>query len=111
MGFPELGDVELSRSQPSASRNRGLYDARNLAVQMRNPTLVQLLTTSLGEEQNAARLLDQLAQPLLSVARMRPRSNKRRHGGTTGRRTGLSYGQAIRKGRTSLRDRRLESPA
>jgi Mn-containing catalase len=44
--------------------------ARNLAVQMRNPTLVQLLTASLGEEQNAAQLLDQLAQPLLSVARM-----------------------------------------
>jgi Mn-containing catalase len=44
--------------------------ARNLAVQMRNPSLVQLLTASLGEEQNAAQLLDQLAQPLLSVARM-----------------------------------------
>jgi Mn-containing catalase len=44
--------------------------ARNLAVQMRNPALVQFLTASLGEEQNAAQLLDQLAQPLLSVARM-----------------------------------------
>jgi Mn-containing catalase len=44
--------------------------ARNLAVQMRNPTLAQLLTASLGEEQNASQLLDQLAQPLLSVARM-----------------------------------------
>jgi Mn-containing catalase len=44
--------------------------ARNLAVQMRNSALVQLLTASLGEEQNAAQLLDQLAQPLLSVARM-----------------------------------------
>ena len=29
--------------------------ARNLALQMREPTIVQLLTTSLGEEQNAAR--------------------------------------------------------
>src|SRR3984957_17270450 len=28
--------------------------ARNLAVQMRNPTLAQLLTASLGEEQNAS---------------------------------------------------------
>jgi Mn-containing catalase len=37
---------------------------------MRNPTLAQLLTASLGEEQNASQLLDQLAQPLLSVARM-----------------------------------------
>jgi Mn-containing catalase len=44
--------------------------ARNLAVQMRDSTLVQLLTASLGEEQNAAQLLDQVAQPLLSVARM-----------------------------------------
>jgi Mn-containing catalase len=30
--------------------------ARNLAVQMRNPTLAQLLTASLGEEQNASQL-------------------------------------------------------
>ncbi len=44
--------------------------ARNLALQMRLPALVQLLTDSLGEEQNAAQFLDQLAQPLLSVARM-----------------------------------------
>jgi Mn-containing catalase len=44
--------------------------ARNLAVQTRQPEIVQLLTTSLGEEQNAAQLLDQIAQPLMSVARM-----------------------------------------
>ena len=44
--------------------------ARNLATQMRNPVLVQLLTQSLGEEQNASQLLDQIAQPLLSLARM-----------------------------------------
>ncbi len=44
--------------------------ARHLAVQMRQPAIVQLLTTSLGEEQNAGQLLDQVAQPLLSVARM-----------------------------------------
>jgi Mn-containing catalase len=44
--------------------------ARNLALQMREPTIVQLLTTSLGEEQNAGQLLDQVAQPLLSVSRM-----------------------------------------
>jgi Mn-containing catalase len=37
---------------------------------MRDPMIVQLLTASLGEEQNADQLLDQLAQPLLSVARM-----------------------------------------
>jgi Mn-containing catalase len=44
--------------------------ARNLALQLRQPAIVQLLTTSLGEEQNAGQLLDQLAQPLMSVARM-----------------------------------------
>ena len=44
--------------------------ARNLAVQMRQPEIVQLLTTSLGEEQNAGQLLDQVAQPLMSIARM-----------------------------------------
>ena len=44
--------------------------ARNLAVQMRRPEIVQLLTTSLGEEQNADQLLDQVAQPLMSIARM-----------------------------------------
>jgi Mn-containing catalase len=44
--------------------------ARNLALQMRQPEVVRLLTTSLGEEQNAAQLLDQVAQPLLSAARM-----------------------------------------
>ena len=37
---------------------------------MRQPEIVQLLTTSLGEEQNADQLLDQVAQPLLSLARM-----------------------------------------
>jgi Mn-containing catalase len=44
--------------------------ARNLALQLRQPAIVQLLTDSLGEEQNAAQLLDQLAQPLMSVAKM-----------------------------------------
>ena len=44
--------------------------ARNLALQLRQPVVVQLLTTSLGEEQNAGQLLDQLAQPLMSVAKM-----------------------------------------
>jgi Mn-containing catalase len=44
--------------------------ARNLALQLRQPAIVQLLTQSLGEEQNACQLLDQVAQPLMSVARM-----------------------------------------
>jgi len=44
--------------------------ARNLASQLREPAIVQLLTMSLGEEQNAGQLLDQIAQPLMSVAKM-----------------------------------------
>ena len=44
--------------------------ARNLALQLREPVVVQLLTLSLGEEQNAGQLLDQVAQPLMSVAKM-----------------------------------------
>ena len=44
--------------------------ARNLALQLRQPMIVQLLTRSLGEEQNASQLLDQVAQPLMSVAKM-----------------------------------------
>jgi Mn-containing catalase len=44
--------------------------ARNLALQLRQPVIVQLLTLSLGEEQNAGQLLDQVAQPLMSVAKM-----------------------------------------
>ena len=44
--------------------------ARNLALQLRQPLIVDLLTKSLGEEQNAGMLLDQVAQPLMSVAKM-----------------------------------------
>jgi Mn-containing catalase len=44
--------------------------ARNLALQLRQTAVVQLLTLSLGEEQNAGQLLDQIAQPLMSVAKM-----------------------------------------
>jgi Mn-containing catalase len=44
--------------------------ARNLAFQLHMPAIVDLLTMSLGEEQNASQLLDQVAQPLMSVARM-----------------------------------------
>jgi Mn-containing catalase len=44
--------------------------ARNLALQLRQPAVVQLVTASLGEEQNAGQLLDQVAQPLMSVAKM-----------------------------------------
>jgi Mn-containing catalase len=44
--------------------------ARNLASQLHEAAIVELLTMSLGEEQNAGQLLDQVAQPLMSVAKM-----------------------------------------
>jgi Mn-containing catalase len=44
--------------------------ARNLALQLHQSAIVQLLTMSLGEEQNAGQLLDQVAQPLMSTAKM-----------------------------------------
>ncbi len=44
--------------------------ARNLALQLHQPAIVELLTMSLGEEQNAGQLLDQVSQPLMSVSRM-----------------------------------------
>ena len=44
--------------------------ARNLALQLHQPVIAHLMTQSLGEEQNADQLLDQVSQPLMSVARM-----------------------------------------
>ena len=44
--------------------------ARNLAAQLHEPTIVHLLSLSLGEELNADQLLNQIAQPLMSVAKM-----------------------------------------
>jgi Mn-containing catalase len=44
--------------------------ARNLALQLHQAEIAQLMTMSLGEEKNAGYLLDQIAQPLMSVARM-----------------------------------------
>jgi Mn-containing catalase len=44
--------------------------ARNLALQLAQSKVAELLTLSLGEEQNAGHLLDQVAQPLMSAAKM-----------------------------------------
>jgi Mn-containing catalase len=44
--------------------------ARNLAQQLHIAPVVQLLQTSLGEEENADQLLNQLARPLLTMAKM-----------------------------------------
>jgi Mn-containing catalase len=44
--------------------------AKNLAQQIHNPAITQLLTKSLGEEENADQLLNQLARSLMSVSRM-----------------------------------------
>jgi Mn-containing catalase len=44
--------------------------ARNLAQQLHMPAIVQLLQASLGEEENADQLLNQLARSLMTVAKM-----------------------------------------
>jgi Mn-containing catalase len=48
----------------------GYSSARNLAQQLRTPVIVQLLSASLAEEENADQLLNQLAQTLMSAAKM-----------------------------------------
>lgn len=48
----------------------GYTTARNLAQQLHNSFAVQLLNTSLAEEENADQLLNQVAQSLMSIARM-----------------------------------------
>ena len=48
----------------------GYITARNLAQQLKVPEVVQLLQLSLAEEENADQLLNQIARPLMSVARM-----------------------------------------
>jgi Mn-containing catalase len=48
----------------------GYTTARNLAQQLHHSTIVQLLSKSLAEEENADQLLNQVARPLMSVARM-----------------------------------------
>jgi Mn-containing catalase len=48
----------------------GYTTARNLAQQLHYSDIVQLLTQSLAEEENADQLLNQVARPLMSTARM-----------------------------------------
>jgi Mn-containing catalase len=48
----------------------GYITARNLAQQLHMAAIVQLLQLSLGEEENADQLLNQVARPLMSVAKM-----------------------------------------
>ena len=87
MGLLEEGDEVLSagkKMQPAGAdlaligaaqkvehyEMAGYTTARNLAQQLRMPDLVQLLQLSLAEEANADQLLNQLARPLMSAARM-----------------------------------------
>ena len=48
----------------------GYSTARNLAQQLHQTAIVQLLSKSLGEEENADQLLNQVARPLMSVSKM-----------------------------------------
>jgi Mn-containing catalase len=48
----------------------GYTSARNLAQQLHHSAVVQMLTKSLGEEENADQLLNQVARPLMSATKM-----------------------------------------
>ena len=48
----------------------GYTTAKNLAQQLRQSAVVELLSKSLAEEENADQLLNQVARTLMSVARM-----------------------------------------
>jgi ferritin-like metal-binding protein YciE len=48
----------------------GYTTARNLAQQLHHSAIVQHLSKSLAEEENADQLLNQVARPLMSVAKM-----------------------------------------
>jgi Mn-containing catalase len=48
----------------------GYTTARNLAQQLHHSAIVQLLSKSLAEEENSDQLLNQIARPLMSVAKM-----------------------------------------
>ncbi len=48
----------------------GYTTARNLAQQLHHSAIVQLLSKSLAEEENSDQLLNQVARPLMSVAKM-----------------------------------------
>jgi Mn-containing catalase len=48
----------------------GYSTARNLAQQLHHSAIVQLLSKSLAEEENSDQLLNQVARPLMSAARM-----------------------------------------
>jgi Mn-containing catalase len=48
----------------------GYTTARNLAQQLHQSAIVQHLSKSLAEEENADQLLNQVARPLMSAAKM-----------------------------------------
>jgi Mn-containing catalase len=48
----------------------GYTTARNLAQRLHHSAIVQHLSKSLAEEENADQLLNQVARPLMSVAKM-----------------------------------------
>ncbi|RTL64237.1 MAG: DUF892 family protein [Hyphomicrobiales bacterium] len=69
---PDAADLALISASQKVEHYEiaGYLSARNLAQQLQMPDLVQLLQLSLSEEQNADQLLNQLARPLMSSARM-----------------------------------------
>ena len=67
-----VGDLALiAAAQRIENYEASAYTtARNLAQQLHNSAVVQLLNASLAEEENADQLLNQVAQSLMSVAKM-----------------------------------------
>jgi Mn-containing catalase len=69
---PEAMDLALIAAGQKVEHYEiaGYKSARDLAQQLRETAVVHLLQQSLSEEENADQLLNQLARPLLSSARM-----------------------------------------
>lgn len=69
---PAAGDLALIGAAQKVEHYEisGYTTARNLAQQLKKPEIVHLLQLSLAEEENANQLLNQLARPLMSTARM-----------------------------------------
>jgi Mn-containing catalase len=61
-GLLEEGQEVIDEEKYSTAKNR--------ALQLHNSSAVQLLARTLGEEENADQLLDQIARSLMSVNRM-----------------------------------------
>ena len=68
--LPADGSSDIRGSRYYHYEMSSYITARNLAQQLHLAPVVHLLQTSLGEEENADQLLNQIARPLMSVVKM-----------------------------------------